>query len=183
MYTFPTVGKTNTAETISLAFSRARELGINDIVVATTSGRTGVEVAERFKGAHIVAVTHSTGFSAPGVQELDLAHVDKMKAWQVDVLTTTHAFGGVGRAIRRKFKTYQVDEVIAQTLRIFGEGTKVAIEITLMAADAGLIPINKDIIAFGGTSSGTDTALVLRAAHAQDFFDIKVREIICKPAL
>jgi hypothetical protein len=33
----------------------------------------------------------------------------------------------------------------------------------------------------GGTGKGLDTALVLRPANSQDFFDLKVKEILCKP--
>ena len=97
------------------------------------------------------------------------------------VLTAQHAFGGIGRAIRNKTGTYQIDEVIAYTLRTFGQGTKVAIEIALMAADAGLIRTDEDVISIGGTGEGVDTALVLKPAHTQNFFDLKVREVICKP--
>jgi hypothetical protein len=30
--------------------------------------------------------------------------------------------------------------------------------------------------------NGVDTAIVLKPAHTQNFFDLKVREVICKPA-
>jgi hypothetical protein len=89
----------------------------------------------------------------------------------------------VGRAVRNKLGTYQVDEIMAYTLRTFGQGTKVAIEIALMAADAGLVRTDEDIIAVGGTSEGADTALVIKPANSFSFFDLKVREIICKPAI
>jgi hypothetical protein len=72
-------------------------------------------------------------------------------------------------------------ELIANVLRLFGEGTKVCVEIALMAADAGLIPINRDVIAIGGTGGGADTALRIQPANAAKFFDLKVREIIAKP--
>jgi hypothetical protein len=101
----------------------------------------------------------------------------------VPVVTTTHAFGGIGRAVRRRFNTYQVDEIIAHTLKVICDGAKVACEVTIMAADAGLVRTDEDAIALGGTSHGLDTALVLKPAHAQDFFALRIREIICKPRL
>ncbi len=70
---------------------------------------------------------------------------------------------------------------IAQTLKRFGEGTKVAVEISLAASDAGLISPHSEVISCGGSGRGLDTALVLRPAHAQDFFDLEILEIICKP--
>jgi hypothetical protein len=74
-----------------------------------------------------------------------------------------------------------VDEIIAQTLGVFGQGTKVACEIALMAADAGLIRTDEEVISIGGTGSGADTALVIKPAHTHDFFELKVKEILCKP--
>ncbi len=49
-----------------------------------------------------------------------------------------------------------------------------------MAADAGVIPI-ADIVAVGGTGSGSDTAVVIRPAHMNNFFDARIREIIVIP--
>jgi hypothetical protein len=43
--------------------------------------------------------------------------------------------------------------------------------------------VQEDIISMGGTSGGADTALVLRAANVNNFFDVKVREVIAKPRL
>ena len=74
-----------------------------------------------------------------------------------------------------------IDEIIAFTLRSLGQGTKVACEITLMAADAGLIPAEKEIIAIGGTGHGADTAAVLLSANSQDLFELRILEILCKP--
>jgi hypothetical protein len=62
-----------------------------------------------------------------------------------------------------------------------GEGTKVCVEITLMAADAGSIPVDKDIVAIAGTGSGADTALKIQPANAARFFDLKIKEVIAKP--
>jgi hypothetical protein len=99
------------------------------------------------------------------------------------VLTCQHAFGGVGRAVRNKLSTYQVDEIMAYTLRIFGQGIKVAIELALMAADAGLVRTDEDVISVGGSGSGADSAIVLQPANSSRFFDLKVKEIICKPTV
>jgi hypothetical protein len=181
MHMFERPGESNTSRTLELARERADALGISTFVVATTSGRTGLEAARLLTGRRLVVVTHSTGFSKPGVQEADPALIGQVRGLGASVLTATHAFGGVGRSIRRRLRTYETEEIIAQSLRIFGQGTKVAVEIALMAADAGLLAVEEDVVSIGGTESGADTALVLRPAHAQDFFDVRVREIVCKP--
>jgi hypothetical protein len=162
---------------------RAEELGVKTILVASTTGETGVKVAESFRGCNVVVVTHSTGFVRPDIQELKAKNRERILKAGGKILTTTHAFGGLGRAVRRKFGTYQSDEIVANTLRIFGQGVKVAVEIAIMAADSGLVSVNEDVISIGGSGGGADTALVLRPANVQDFFDVKVHEIICKPWL
>jgi hypothetical protein len=49
-----------------------------------------------------------------------------------------------------------------------------------MAADAGALTGN-DIISIGGSGHGADAALVLKPAHQNNFFDMRIREVICKP--
>jgi hypothetical protein len=75
-----------------------------------------------------------------------------------------------------------LDEIIAHTLRIFGQGIKVVAEITLMAADAGLVRTDVPVMAVGGSGRGADTAAVLLPTNAQTFFDLKVLEIVCRPS-
>lgn len=178
---FSEPGSANTEKTLQVAKKRAQELGIKTIVVASTSGETGLKAVKAFANHKVVVVTHATGFQAPDGQELTEQNRAKILENGGLVLTATHAFGGVGRAVRRRFNTYQVDEIIAQTLRVFGQGTKVACEITLMAADAGLIRTDEEIISIGGTASGADTALVVKPVHTHDFFELKVKEVLCMP--
>jgi len=75
-----------------------------------------------------------------------------------------------------------VDEIIANTLRIFGQGVKVCIEMALMASDAGLVMSGHAVMCVAGTSSGADTAVVLIPANAQRFFDLKIVEMVCRPS-
>jgi len=178
---FPEAGSANTERTLEVAKKRAEQLGIKTIVIASTSGETGLKALKLFTDYKIVVVTHATGFPAPDAQELTPQNRAKILEKGGLILTATHAFGGVGRAVRRRFHTYQVDEIIAQTLRVFGQGAKVACEIALMAADAGLIRTDEEVVSIGGTASGADTALVIKPAHTHDFFELKVREVLCKP--
>ena len=178
---FPEPGSANTEKTLEIAKRRAEQLGIKTIVVASTSGGTGVKAVKLFANYKVVVVTHAAGFPAPDDQELTPQNRAKLLEKGGIILTATHAFGGVGRAVRRRFNTYQVDEIMAQTLRVFGQGTKVACEIVLMAADAGLIRTDEEVISIGGTANGADTALIIKPAHTQDFFELKVKEVLCKP--
>lgn len=178
---FEEEGERNTDETLAAARRRADELMIRDIVVASTRGGTGVKAVEVFEGYNVVVVTHSTGFREPGRQELIEENREQIMAGGGRILTTGHAFAGVSRAVRRKFDTLGPAELVAHTLRMLGQGMKVCVECAAMAADAGLIPMDKDIICIGGSGRGADTAVVLKPAHTSDLFDTYVKEIIAKP--
>ena len=181
---FMKAGPENTEGVLVAAFLRAKELGISKVLVATCTGKTAFSALKIVDSAmKIIAVTHVTGFRAPNDQELSEEARQELESKGATVLTCQHAFGGVGRAVRNKLSTYQVDEIIAYTLRTFGQGTKVAIELALMAADAGLVRTDEDVISVAGTGRGADTAQLLKPANSFNFFDLKVKEIICKPAL
>jgi hypothetical protein len=174
-------GPDNTEATLRIAKKRAEELGIRTIVVASTKGRVGVRATEVFKGKKVVVVSHITGFEQPNAQQLTEENRKRILANGGVIHTASHAFTGVGGAVRKKFNTYGTDDVVASTLRVFGHGTKVACEIALMAADAGLARTDEEVIAIAGSSEGADTALVLQPVNLRDFFDLKVREVLCKP--
>ena len=178
---FGNPGKDNTDQVFQIAKARAEQLGISSVVVATTRGETGRRAAELFSGFNLVLVTHSTGFKKPNQQELSEENRTAIEDLGGRVLTCQHAFGGVGRAVRKKLGTYEVEEIVAYTLRTFGQGMKVVCEIAIMAADAGLIRVDEPTISIAGTGRGADTAVVLKPANAQDFFDMRIMEVLCKP--
>jgi hypothetical protein len=181
---FKKPGSQNTRAVMEIAGARAEVLGIHTVLVATCSGKTAFEALEVLgTGKKIIAVTHVAGFREPNHQELSQDTRRQLESRGIKVLTCQHAFGGVGRAVRNKLSTYQIDEIIAFTLRTFGEGTKVAIELALMAADAGFIRTDEDVISIGGTGKGADTALVLQPANSFRLFDLKIKQVICKPAI
>lgn len=180
---FERPGQENTEETLNIAKARAEELGIRTILVASTRGETGVKAAEIFKGYSLVVVSHVTGFKEPNLQELTAENRAAIEGAGAKILTCQHAFAGVDRAIRRKLNTYQVGEIMAYTLRVFGEGMKVVCELALMAADAGLVRTDEEVIAIAGTGRGADTAVVLVPANSHDFFDLRIAEVLCKPRL
>ena len=64
---------------------------------------------------------------------------------------------------------------------MFSQGMKVVVETIAMAADAGLIPADKDVVAIAGSHRGADTAVVIKPANSRDIFSIVVKEVICKP--
>lgn len=178
---FEAVDSKNTESLLRVARGYAEEAGIKDIVVASTSGETGEKASKLFKGCNVVVVTHHAGFVDAGTQELNEGRRKGILANGAKILTATHALSGVERSIRTKFSTLEPLELIANTLRLFGEGTKVCVEIALMAADAGLIPVDKNVMAIAGSGRGADTALLIKPANSSRFFDLEIKEVIAKP--
>ncbi|MHB1403973.1 MAG: pyruvate kinase alpha/beta domain-containing protein [Desulfitobacteriaceae bacterium] len=180
MELFEKSGAVNTERTVSLVFKRARELGITTVVVASNSGET----AEIFHGhdLQVVCVTHHVGYAGPGIDEMEAERRAGLSAQGVKVLTTTHLFAGIDRALRIQAGGLYPAEIVAHTLRMFGQGVKVGVEVAVMALDAGLIEFGSKVIAVGGTGHGADSALVITPNHSNHFFASKIHEIICKPA-
>jgi hypothetical protein len=172
-------GRDNTESTAKAVAIRAKELGIRQVVVASNTGASARQFLNL--GLEVVCVTHQIGFREPGSDEMPAEVRQELKELGIKVLTTTHLFRGVNRGIVHAHGGFDPGMVISDTLRLFGQGTKVAVEVAVMALDAGLIPYGQDIISIGGTSRGSDTALVLRPAHSSEFYKTKIREIICKP--
>lgn len=177
---FEKPGKTNTEKTLELAFERGKALGLNELVIASTTGDSAYKALSICQGFKIVAVTYHCGFREPFVKTMTDEVRNDLESKGVTVVSATHALSGVERSIAKKYTGSYPVLLIADTLRLFGHGTKVAVEISIMAADAGTLAGN-DIVSVGGTAKGADTALVLKPANQSDLFDMRIREIICKP--
>ena len=176
-------GPENTSILLEEAEMRAKELGINDVVVATTHGGTALKTKEAFpEGTNIVAVSIHEGYSdregwCMTDEERAILHSEGIK-----VITAGHALGdGVGEAFATKHGGIPIEEIVREAFYRFCQGMKVCVEMVLMAADAGLIPMDKEIMAIGGTSSGADTCIIVKPTYPRKFFDLEIREIVAKP--
>ena len=178
---FENTGPENTEEALCIARQRAEELSIKTILVASSRGATAIKAMEIFKGMRVIVISHAFGFDAPHVQTFTEENRMIVESKGGIMLTTTHAFAGVSRAMRTKHNMYLLGDILADTLRVFGQGMKVACEIPLMAADSGLVHTDEDIISIAGTDGGADTVIVLTPVNSQYFFDLRVKEILCKP--
>ena len=178
---FVEAGEQNTDTLLKVVKEYVEKEGMKHVVVASTTGRTGADAVRILKGYNVIVVTHCYGFQEPGKTELQEEHKKEILAGGAKIFTGVHALSSAERAVRRDFGTIQPLELMANVLRRMGEGTKVCVEITLMAADSGLIPIDEDVVAIAGTGRGADTALRIKPAHAAQFFNLRIREVIAKP--
>ena len=165
---FTDPGSQNTEKVVETVKNRVISGGVRTIVVASTTGETGVKFARALKGvATVVAVSHGEmkptnkrQITEYGGKSVDKTHLPLHASGMDDV--------------RRSFYA-------------FGQGFKVAVEVILIAADKGEINLYEDVIGVGGTGSGADTAIIARATTSKEIFagdaskKLEIREIVAMP--
>ncbi len=181
-YYFDELSQANTQKVLSVVNEFLMDnLSVEHIVVASTGGATGLEAAQRFKNKTVIVVSHQAGFAAPNENELKDDQRERIINEGARILTATHAFAGVARGIRVELGGWQPTEIIAVAFRTFGQGTKVCAEIAMMAADAGLIPTDRDVVCIAGTGKGADTAWIVQPANTHAFPKLRMKACLCKP--
>jgi hypothetical protein len=125
-------GPENTEDVLKAVAKRLEGGDIDTVMVASTSGRTGVKFAEALKGkADIIAISHEEmGSKLKG-------SITKMGGVAVDKTHLPLHEKGMDK--------------IRDTFYTLGQGFKVAVEVILIAADKGFIKPYKDVIGVGGT--------------------------------
>ena len=176
-------GVRKTDKTLEAARKRVKELGIRDVVIATNHGETAIKALDVFSDmkVNLVAVTISEAFQEEGWC-MTTEERKRLQEKGIQVLTCLHSLGGnVSTSFQKKFGGISIEEVVREILYRFSQGMKVCVEIVLMAADAGLINVDSEVVAIGGSSSGADTAIVIKPSYSKNFREIEILEIIAKP--
>jgi len=194
---FDNPGPENTDNVIEAVRKRLDRGGIKYVIVASESGRTALKVAEKLKefDIKIICVSVYAGVKRPFKEKwptIEDTVRKRLKKLNVKILEETqwifkctfdYAFLG----------KYSPSNIIHTFLsRVLGFGFKTAIEITLIASEAGAIPTNEEVIAIAGTGwlgGGADCAIVVKPAHIYngEFIDLEkgmeVKEILAIPRL
>ena len=165
---FTDPGSQNTEKLIESVKGRVKNGGLSKIVVASTSGATGVKFAKELEGsATVIAISHE------GMNSVCKRRIAEYGGKACDKThLALHAEG--------------MDDV-RKTFYTFGQGFKVAVEVILIAADKGELNLYEDVIGAGGTGTGADTAIVARATTSKGIFSedndkkLEIREIIAMP--
>ena len=184
MICFESAGKQNTAETVRIALERAIAMDC-PIVAASTLGVTAdaLLTAAQSSGFRnkIVIVRGCSGRNRKGVNLMKPEVKADLVSRGAVIVTAAHALSAGERSISGTFKGVYPLELMANTLRMFGQGTKVCVEAAVMALDADALPFGVPVVAVGGSHRGADTAVVLTPSYSASFLDTVVHEILCKP--
>lgn len=177
---FERPGKENTIQTLRLARQRAVELGLKQIVVASSTGFTAKQALTVWSADEVVLTIVSISresFDAELLQELQSQGRRVLFSAEVD---------------------YVYPEIVANAYRKLCEGMKVVMEIASVAVDAGCVAEGERIIAVAGTGpiafpagGGADTAIVITPGPSTEYgvdYQVprkeerrRVREILCMP--
>ena len=155
---------------------------IKRILIASSSGESALKLYGAVGDCvEIINVTHHMGFAGPNESDISDEMIEKLEDVGIKTYFGSHAFSGAARGVTNKYGGYSPLDVVADTFRMFSHGIKVGAEISIMAADAGLIPVGEEIIAIGGRGHGVDSAIILTPVNAKDLFNLKIKEIIAMP--
>ncbi len=193
---FPHYGPENTGEVIESVIERLQDTDIQTLVVASSTGEMAIRMAQRLQETdlpvRIIAVCDPPWAigkvpKAGRISDDNKARLMAMGAEVVDTVPYASRAYSTG-ASNNVYEALDLLVVVFDAFRMVGgNGLKVAIEVALMATNAGRIQPGQEVISVAGTGNGLDTAVVVKAAYSIDIFSTdpserpEVREILAIP--
>lgn len=195
---FDEPGPQNTDVVVQSVKQRLEGSDIKRVVVASESGKTALKVARSIKDSNVRVVCVSgyagirkvEGRAWPDIKPRVKQDLDRLN---VKVLNET-PWIFKSSAIDYQFLGEASPSTIMHKVlsRLMGYGFKTAVEVTLLAAEAGAVPVDEEVISVAGTGylgGGADCAIVIRPSVLPDAWlmdverGIEIREIIAMPRL
>jgi len=170
-----------TDKALQLALDTAKGFEIKSVVLASTSGNTATKAAKMFKGSgvNLFIVGHQYGMREPGKTRFTKENIEMVEKLGFKVHFGTDLLTATVGALREKFGSGPFG-IVADTLRMFCQGMKVATEVAIMACDAGLVSSEEDVVAVAGTGKGANTVVILQPANTYRIFQTRIKRIIAK---
>lgn len=189
---FEHTGRQNTDKVVELVRERLDVGDLRTVIVASTTGYTAMKLADALVGRvdiRIVSVGETPLIREWGAKYPVLDPDVKYQLEEKGVIVADQIPYLLHSSVLdySQWKAPSAEEIFRESLYAFGQGFKVAVEVTLIAVASGFIEPFQDVIAIGGTSRGADTAIVLRATFPNHVFSTEkhkrliIREVVCKP--
>ena len=168
VFYFEEPGPQNTDDVVEAVKNRVEEGGISEVVVASDSGETALKIARAVQGKAKVV-------------DISMRRVDQQIGAELK------KSGAI--VLENQTPAFRAESLVCvkRTYYTLGQGFKVAVEVVAMAAEKGLIKPYTDVIGVGGTATGADTAIVVKAAKPEEILGgdirrrLEVREILAMP--
>ncbi|MDB9822706.1 hypothetical protein OAC89_03315 [Deltaproteobacteria bacterium] len=183
VFYFDKKGPVNTEKTLEIALACCGERNIEKIVIASSTGETALRLYEKAGDSFkIIAVTYGAGSRFRAEVEQFNKNQGALMGKGIGIVRGLHALSGVERSFEGKYKSGFIPlNLVSDTLRMFSQGVKVCVEITVMAVEHGFINPDEDIVAVGGSGKGSDTAMVIKPGSAISLFETKIKALLCMP--
>lgn len=184
IFYFEKKGPVNTERALEIALACCEERGIRKIIVASSTGKTALLLRDKAKSSiEVIGVTYSAGSKYREEVEEFNRNRETMIKKGIHVVRGLHALSATERAFENKYKTGLLPlNIIADTLRMFSQGMKVCLEVAVMAAEAGFVTPDEEVVVLGGSGHGADTAVIMKPAYAASMFEAKFKAVLCMPA-
>jgi hypothetical protein len=188
---FADYGPENTLAVIDVVRERLAEVGIEALVVASTRGETALAFARKVRPENdlpIVCISDPPWAKYyPAVTPENRKALEELRVEIVDYVPYASHSHSVGPC-KNMYGAPDLRVIIFDAFRLIGgQGLKVAMEVGMMATDGGRIKPGAVILCVGGTGTGADCAIVMRAAFSVDILSRdperrpQVREILAMP--
>jgi hypothetical protein len=184
-------GFINTKSVIEAIKERLKEGDIESILVPLTTGKTAANFSQELKTlTEIIPVSEVEAASAcRRIASTDQGLLGKLIKKRLEAVSED-----TNKILRREafdltFLPFCGESwnIVKEVLYAFGQGMKVAIELSLAAVEIKKVGPYKKVISVGGTGEGVDTAIVIRTAPQNEAFGkdpdkrLIIQEIIAMP--
>jgi uncharacterized protein len=198
---FEEPGEQNTDNVIDAITGRAKEGGIEAVVVASVSGRMATRVADTFRRqkmrTKVVCVSgppswkkDAPQYKFPLISEKERKRLESLQVAIVNQVN--EPFKPIVFRDWWKKKTLAIpnpeSDLFWMTLIcVGGHGFRTAVEVVFMAVEAGEVQPGQRVIGTAGTDRGLDSAIVLKASIFDEAVGrypskrLKVEEILAMP--
>lgn len=188
---FDQPGFINTNSVIEAIKERLKEGDIDSILVPLTTGKTAATFSKKIGTlAKIVTVSEVEAASAcRRIASADQGLLGKLLRKRLEAVSEDTSKVLHREAFDLTFLPFCGESwnVVKEILYAFGQGMKVAIELSLAAVETSKVEKYKKVISVGGTGEGVDTAIVVRTAPQNEAFGknpdlrLTIQEIIAMP--
>jgi hypothetical protein len=189
-------------DVMAAAKARAEAFGVRRVLVATNTGTSLRRAMAAFgSGYEFYAVGNPASAHERGLVLHDGVSEDARQDLEADGVTVVLADRSLFQGSGLSFMGASLEEVVAgagpggrfnavaiayNVLQLFSDGPRVCLEITLMAADSGALPLDADCISIACPSSYCDlpdAAMVLRPARSEDIFkgELRIKDLLLRP--
>lgn len=176
----------NAKKVVEIVAEYIKSNPIKHIIVASSWGKTAVlltKAIEQFLDkVNLVVVKLSKGCEELLNIQFKEENRKFLEEKGIPILTCTHSLScTTPYAIMKKYSGVESTELISEVLRLFSQGTNTCVEISLMAADADLVPSGEQALVIAGTNGWADTIMLIKVSTTPYFFRTRILKILAKP--